>query len=70
MTMGINYTDITRQNFMDFFRDDEMLNLLSNDDRLEIFSQILPGSSDIAKVLFDELLSDYCVGGLVAVETT
>ncbi|CAA6679694.1 MULTISPECIES: hypothetical protein [unclassified Lentimonas] len=47
--MKSDTTEITRQDFMDFFRDDDRLNLLTNDDRLEIFSQILAGSSDITK---------------------
>ncbi|MGJ8652607.1 MAG: hypothetical protein ACSHX8_04995 [Opitutaceae bacterium] len=28
--------EITRQEFMEFFRDDEQLNSLSNDDRVEV----------------------------------
>lgn len=46
---------------MDFFRDDDQLNSLSADDRLEIFQQVLTGSSDISKALLDDLLRDYCV---------
>ena len=53
---------------MDFFRDDEMLNQLTADDRVEIFAQVLLGSSDLTKELLDELLSDYSVGGLLVVE--
>jgi hypothetical protein len=64
MTMRIDYTAITRQDFMDFFRDDEILNQLTADDRVEIFSQVLTGSSDITKELLVELLSDYSVGNL------
>lgn len=45
-----------------------MLNALSADDRVEIFSQVLMGSSDITKELLDTLLSDYNVGGLEVVE--
>ena len=66
--MDIDYTSISRQNFMDFFRDDAMLNQLTADDRVEIFSQVLTGSSDITKDLLDTLLSDYSVGGLEVVE--
>jgi hypothetical protein len=67
-SMEIDTTRITRQDFMDFFRDDDQLNLLTNDDRLEVFSQILAGSSDITKALLDGLLSDYSVGDIEGVE--
>jgi putative ubiquitin-RnfH superfamily antitoxin RatB of RatAB toxin-antitoxin module len=52
---------MTRDDFMDFFRDDEKLNTLSNDDRIEIFRTILAGSSDITVELLNELLGDYNV---------
>ncbi|MGZ0657015.1 hypothetical protein ACWPKS_15535 [Coraliomargarita sp. W4R72] len=58
----------TRQNFMDFFRDDARLNSLTANDRVEIFQQVLVGSSDLTKALLDDLLRDYCVGGLEVVE--
>lgn len=60
----MDYTDITRQEFMEFFRDDEMLNQLTPNDRIEIFSEVLLGSSDITKELLDGLLRNYSVGGL------
>lgn len=50
---------MTRDDFMQFFRNDEKLNELSTDDRIEIFSTILIGSSDITKELLDDILSDY-----------
>ena len=50
-----------RDTFMDFFRDTEKLNTLSVDDRLEVFSTILLGSSDFKKELFDDIFSDYGV---------
>jgi hypothetical protein len=59
---------ITRDDFMTFFRDDESLNTLSADDRVEVFSTILTGSSDFAKELFDEIFSDYCVSHLEVIE--
>jgi hypothetical protein len=61
---------MTRQDFMNFFRDDEKLNLLSPDDRIEIFSQILLGSSDFTKERFDHILRDYNVSHLDVVETS
>ncbi|MFT5834582.1 MAG: hypothetical protein ACI97N_002222 [Cognaticolwellia sp.] len=60
--------NITREDFMNFFRDDEKLNLLSADDRIEVFSQILIGSSDFTKELLDEILSDYSVPNLEIIE--
>jgi hypothetical protein len=59
----------TREQFMTFFRDDKKLNLLSPDDRIEVFSSILIGCSDFKKKLFDEIFSDYCVGNLEVIET-
>ncbi len=59
---------MTRDDFMDFFRNTESLNTLSLDDRVEVFSRILLGSSDFKKKLFDEIFSDYCVSHLEAVE--
>jgi hypothetical protein len=58
----------TRDDFMNFFRDDESLNTLSPDDRIEVFSTILLGSSDFKKELFAEIFSDYCVSHLDVIE--
>ena len=63
-----DYKKITRENFMSFFRDDKKLNELTADDRVEIFSYVLLGSSDFTKKLLDEILSDYCVENLEIVE--
>jgi hypothetical protein len=59
---------ISRDDFMTFFRDDESLNKLSVDDRVEVFSTILLGNSDFKKKLFDEIFSDYCVSHLEVIE--
>jgi len=53
---------------MNFFRDDDKLNELTVEDRIEIFKYILIGSSDFTKKLLDEILSDYCVENLKIVE--
>ncbi|MEI7677155.1 MAG: hypothetical protein WCJ03_10270 [Bacteroidales bacterium] len=53
-----------RNEFMQFFRDNEKLNLLSIDDRREIFLSILAGASDISRNLLNELLTDYCVDNI------
>ena len=52
---------MTRDDFMEFFRDTDKLNTLSNDDRKEVFRTILCGSSDITLKLLEDLLSDYNV---------
>jgi hypothetical protein len=59
-----NYKEITREEFMQFFRDDEKLNELTPDDRDEIFRTILLGSCDITKELLEEIISDYSVSNL------
>ena len=59
---------ITREQFMAFFRDDEKLNELTPDDRIEIFRTILLGNSDITVELLQEILSDYGVSHLKAIE--
>lgn len=48
-----------REDFMEFFRNDETLNLLTPDDRVEIFSQIMLGSMDFTKELLEDVLGDY-----------
>ena len=59
---------ISRDDFMSFFRDNEKLNELSVDDRIEIFSTILQGSSDFTNELFENIFSDYNVSHLVIIE--
>jgi hypothetical protein len=59
--MKIDDRSITPEDFMAFFRDDAMLNQLTADDRFEIFSQIMQGSSDFSKDMLDEVLSSYNV---------
>jgi len=58
----------TRSDFMEFFRNDDKLNLLTVDDRLEIFSQIIVGQSDFTVELFENLLSDYDISHLKVME--
>lgn len=64
-----NQKIISRNDFMSFFRDNEKLSELSVDDRIEIFSTILLGSSDFKKKLFDQIFSDYSVTNLEVIET-
>jgi len=63
-----DYQKISREDFMKFFRDDEKLNELTTDDRIEIFRTILVGSSDITKELLDDILSDYSVPNLQIID--
>ena len=63
-----NYNQISRKDFMRFFRDTEKLNELTPDDRIEIFRTILLGSSDFSKDLIDDILVDYAVDHLEVVE--
>jgi len=58
----------TRDDFMSFFRNDEQLNTLSNDDRIEVFSQILSGSYDFSEELFQEILTDYSISHLEIID--
>lgn len=59
---------LTREDFMNFFRNDEKLNELTVEDRVEVFRTILVGSSDLTKELLDEILSDYNVDHLEILE--
>jgi len=52
---------ITRNEFMEFFRSDEGYAQLSVDDALEIFLDILKGSSDLTEDLLLSLLDAYGV---------
>lgn len=56
-----NCHNITREEFMTFFRNTEQLNQLTPDDRTEIFRTVLSGSSDLTKELLNEILRDYSV---------
>ena len=68
ITFMDNSNQITRAQFMAFFRDEDSLNTLTPDDRIEMFRTVLLGSSDFTKKLLDEILSDYGVEGLKVVE--
>jgi hypothetical protein len=63
-----NIDKLKREDFMTFFRDEESLNKLSVDDRIEIFSTILLGSSDFNKKIFDNIFSDYSINHLEVIE--
>lgn len=61
---------INREEFMNYFRDDEKLNELTPEDREEIFRTVLQGSSDITKSLLDDILTDYSVSNLEVIDTS
>lgn len=63
-----NVNNLKKEDFMAFFRDEESLNKLSVDDRIEIFSTILLGSSDFKKKLFDDIFTDYGINHLEIIE--
>ena len=50
---------MNREQFMEFFRNDEQLASLSNDDRAEIFLSVLPDRSDLTKELLSQLANCY-----------
>ena len=62
--LKMKHKKMNRDHFMAFFRNDEKLNTLSSEDRMEVFLQILQGSSDITKDLLNELISGYNVYNL------
>ena len=65
-----SYQKLTREDFMKFFRDNDKLNELTVDDRIEIFRTILIGNSDLTKDLLNEILGDYSVDNLEVIERT
>lgn len=58
-----------RDAFMAFFRNGELLNTLSVDDRREVFAGILAGNSDFTAKFLNEVLSDYGVDSINVEET-
>lgn len=50
---------MNHKDFLKFFRDDEQLNQLSADDRIELFLSIMKSGDDITKDLLTEIISDY-----------
>tara|TARA_R110000868_G_C10404473_1_gene721684 strand:- start:212 stop:427 length:216 start_codon:yes stop_codon:yes gene_type:complete len=63
----MEYSEMSRDDFMAFFRDDEKLNTLSVDDRIEVFRTVLVGGSDLTEDLLNDVLGDYGVEGLEVV---
>ena len=63
-----SYNEISRAEFMQFFRDDEKLNELTPDDRVEVFRTNLLGSSDLTKELLEAIITDYSVSNLQVIK--
>jgi len=63
-----NYKKISREEFMIFFVIRKKTNELTNDNRIDIIWYILAGSSDFTKILFDEILIDYCMHNIDIVD--
>lgn len=61
--------DITREDFMAFFRDYDKLATLTAEDRMELFCHSMVSGNDFTKELLDEVLADYHVDGIEIVET-
>lgn len=54
--------------FMAFFRDNEKLNTLTDDERIELFRYACVGSSDFTAELLQEIFDDYSVEHLQVIE--
>lgn len=59
---------MVQRRFYVFFCDDESLNKLTVDEKIEIFRTILVGSSDFTKELLNKILKDYCVSNLEIID--
>jgi len=59
---------ITRADFIEFFRDEERLNELTVADRVEIFRTVLTANLDVSKDLLNEILKNHTVCNLDVVE--
>ena len=63
-----SYNEISGAEFMQFFRDDEKLNELTPDYRVEVFRTNLLGSSDLTKELLEAIITDYSVSNLQVIK--
>lgn len=59
---------ISREDFMEFWRSDAMAEMLTADDRMEIFVSAPVGKDDVTKEALDEILGDYQVTSLMVKE--
>jgi len=56
---NMDHKEITREEFMAYYRSDRYSEELSPDDKMEVFMGSIHGSSDLTKSVLEELLSDY-----------
>jgi hypothetical protein len=61
---------ITRDQFMAFFRSDTFYEQVSDDDCREVFATVLKGSSDFTAEFLNDILADYSVGDIIALQLT
>ena len=59
---------ISREQFMEYWRDSKMDEELTPEDRMEIFISAPIGSSDITKTVLDKILCDYGVDNLEIID--
>lgn len=62
-------TQITREQFMEYFRSDRFNEEMSADDCLEIFKQSMKGIRDFTVGVINDVLGDYNVGNIVVFDT-
>jgi hypothetical protein len=59
-----NLNQFDSNDFMDFFWDDEKINTVSENDKIDIFLNILNGSEDITVELLQKLLNNYSIDNI------
>jgi len=62
------YNSTLKKIIKDVMASDEIHEVLNEEDRKEIFVNILTGSSALTKKLLDEVLSNYGVGNLLVID--
>lgn len=58
-THNLDFADADRVDFMAYFRSPKFDEQLTNDDRIEVFLQALPGDSDLTPELLENLCQEY-----------
>jgi hypothetical protein len=63
-----NNSEFNSNDFMDFFWDDEKINTVSENDKIDIFLNILNGSEDITLELLQKLLNNYSIDNIEIIQ--
>lgn len=63
-----NLNQFDSNDFMDFFWDDEKINTVSENDKIDIFLNILNGSEDITVELLQKLLNNYSIDNIEIIQ--